>query len=65
MECLLKLTKQELIEILNVKPRTLEAMEKCNKLNSRLKDKGYELKRKDKEGRKVFYYVVKSEETDN
>lgn len=65
MECLLKLTKQELMEILNVKSRTLEKMEKCNKLSSRLKDKGYELKKKDKEGRKVFYYIIKFTETDN
>ena len=49
----MKVTKQELMEILGVKLDTLKQIEKRKTLEKRLDEKGYVLINKTKEGRRV------------
>jgi hypothetical protein len=44
-----------LSELLNIKERTLKEIEKNNKLDIRLKEKGYKLIDRYKEGKKIYY----------
>ena len=53
----IKLTRYELMEILGVKNEGLKTIEKNNKLQERLQDKGYEFVEKIKEGRSNYYIV--------
>lgn len=47
------------MQILNVKKEGLKTIEKRKQLNNRLKDKGYKLIDKVKEGRKIYYIIDK------
>lgn len=53
----MKMDKKEVCKILNIKERTLKGIESKNQLKARLKEKGYNLVSKEKEGRKVFYNI--------
>jgi len=53
----MKLDKKGICDILQIKNDTLRKIEGSNKLDLRLKEKGYILKDKIKEGRKVYYIL--------
>lgn len=55
----MKLSKQQLMDILNVKKEGLKTMERKQQLYVRLQEKGYKLSNKIKEGRQVYYIVDK------
>ncbi|MGN2337896.1 hypothetical protein ACTFIN_07180 [Clostridium cagae] len=61
----IKLTRIELMEILNVKTSAMKKIEREEKLESRLNDKGYNLIEKKKDGTKNFYIVEKQSNGDN
>lgn len=58
----IRLTRTELMELLNVKSETLKQIEKRGQLPKRLDDKGYNFIEKAKEGRSNFYIIEKQEE---
>ena len=51
------LNKKEICNILNITLEALKKIEKNNKLETRLKEKGYKLISRCKEGRKVLYNI--------
>lgn len=51
----MKLSKQQLMDILGVKKAGLKSIENRQQLKERLKEKGYEFKDKIKEGRNIYY----------
>ena len=53
----MKVDKNKLMEMLNVTKDSLKHIEDRNQLTDKLKDKGYSLINKIKEGRKVFYII--------
>ena len=53
----MKVDKEYICNLLNIKQRTLKTIEAENKLNERLEQKGYNLIEKIKEGRKVYYII--------
>jgi hypothetical protein len=55
----MKITKQQLMEILGVKSDTLKQIEKRKTLEKRLDEKGYSLINKTKEGRNNIYEIEK------
>lgn len=59
----LKLTRNEVMDILNVKTSAMKKIEREDKLEARLSDKGYKLIEKKKEGTKNFYVVEKQSNT--
>lgn len=59
----IKLTRDKLMEILNVKTSAMKKIEKEGKLENRLCDKGYKFIEKIKEGRNSFYVVEKTSDT--
>lgn len=59
----IKLTRTELMEILNVKTSAMKKIEREDKLETRLSDKGYKFIEKKKEGTKSFYVVEKQNDT--
>lgn len=61
----IKLTRDELMEILNVKYRAMTKIEKEGKLEERLTDKGYKFIEKKKDGVKNFYIVEKESNGDD
>jgi Putative ATPase subunit of terminase (gpP-like). len=61
----IKLTRNELMEILGVKYRAMTKIEKERKLEERLSDKGYKFIEKKKEGVKNFYIVGKESNGDD
>lgn len=61
----MKLSKQQLMDILNVKKEGLKTMERKQQLYIRLEEKGYKLINKIKEGRQVYYIVDKTEKVIN
>lgn len=58
----IKLTRNELMELLGVKSETLKQIEKRGQLEKRLDDKGYNFTEKTKEGRSSFYIIEKQED---
>jgi hypothetical protein len=59
----IKLTRTELMGILNVKTSAMKKIEREDKLETRLSDKGYKFIEKKKEGTKSFYIVEKQSDT--
>lgn len=59
----MKLNKKDLCELLNIKINNLKKIERTNSLQDRLKNKGYKLIKKTKEGRNV-YYEIEEDNTD-
>ncbi|WP_297994165.1 hypothetical protein [uncultured Clostridium sp.] len=53
----MKVDKEYICNLLNIKLRTLKTIEAENKLNERLEKKGYNFIKKIKEGRKVYYII--------
>lgn len=61
----MKLSKQQLMDILGVKKAGLKSIENRQQLKERLKEKGYEFKDKIKEGRKIYYIAEQTERVIN
>lgn len=55
----MKYNKQQIMDILQVKKEGLKTIEKKQQLYERLKEKGYVLNKKVKEGRQVYYIIDK------
>ena len=53
----MKVDKNKLMEMLNITKDSLKHIEDRNQLTDKLKNKGYSLINKIKEGRKVFYII--------
>lgn len=54
---IIKVDKEYICSLLNITKRTLKNIENKNKLDERLKNKGYKLISKIKEGRRVYYNI--------